>query len=107
MAKASTVWGIDVGQCALKAVKLHRAGEDVTVEAFDIIEHEKNRQWKASAHDRLAASCDAPCPATRRPCAKTVPRPLWPVLASVANRRRTAEADSRRDPLPSSCAAGP
>ena len=41
MAKASAVWGIDIGQCALKAVKLHRVGEEVAVEAFDIIEHEK------------------------------------------------------------------
>ena len=41
MAKARMAWGIDVGQCALKAVKLVDYGEegDVQVEAFEIIEH--------------------------------------------------------------------
>ena len=41
MAKARMAWGIDVGQCALKAVKLVDYGDDgdVQVEAFEIIEH--------------------------------------------------------------------
>jgi len=42
MAVRNAVWGIDVGQCALKAVKL-RPAEDgrVEIEAFDYIEHPK------------------------------------------------------------------
>ena len=39
MAKAKTVWGIDLGQCALKALKLGTIEGEVQVEAFDIIEH--------------------------------------------------------------------
>ena len=43
MAKARAVWGIDIGQCALKAVKLSfDAKEDKAVlEAFDFVEHPK------------------------------------------------------------------
>jgi type IV pilus assembly protein PilM len=42
MAAANAVWGIDIGQCALKALKLRSAG-DGKVEAvgFDLIEHAK------------------------------------------------------------------
>ncbi len=39
MASPKTVWGIDIGKCALKALKLRNAGGDIQVEAFDIIEH--------------------------------------------------------------------
>ena len=40
MASTQAVWGIDVGQAALKAIKLHRAGEDgVELLAYDVIEH--------------------------------------------------------------------
>ena len=39
MATVDTVWGIDIGQCALKALKLRDIGEQLQVEAFDIIEH--------------------------------------------------------------------
>lgn len=41
MATAKTVWGIDIGQCALKALKLSGSNGEVQVEAFDIIEHPK------------------------------------------------------------------
>jgi type IV pilus assembly protein PilM len=41
MATAKTVWGIDIGQCALKALKLRNADGELQVEAFDIIEHPK------------------------------------------------------------------
>ena len=41
MATAKAVWGIDIGQCALKALKLSGANGEVQVEAFDIIEHPK------------------------------------------------------------------
>lgn len=39
MAAPNSVWGIDVGQCALKAVKLGAIDEQVQVEAFEVIEH--------------------------------------------------------------------
>jgi len=42
MAAGNAVWGIDIGQCALKAVKLRPAEEGkVEVLAFDVIEHAK------------------------------------------------------------------
>jgi type IV pilus assembly protein PilM len=42
MATANAVWGIEVGQCALKAVKLRPAEEGkVELLAFDLIEHPK------------------------------------------------------------------
>jgi len=39
MATHRACWGIDVGQCALKAVKMRQAGERVEVLAFDIVDH--------------------------------------------------------------------
>jgi len=43
MARAKTAWGIDIGQCALKALKLvdYADGSDPQVEAFEIIEHQQ------------------------------------------------------------------
>lgn len=43
MAKSDTVWGIDLGQCALKALRgrLHEDGKRVIAEAFDFIEYPK------------------------------------------------------------------
>jgi len=42
MAAGNAVWGIDIGQCALKALKLRLAGEgQVEAVAFDLIEHPK------------------------------------------------------------------
>src|SRR5215475_3051731 len=43
MAKAGSVWGIDLGQCALKALRCRAGDEDGTViaEAFDYIEYPK------------------------------------------------------------------
>lgn len=40
MAK-NTCWGIDVGQCALKAIKLRLSGGEVEAVSFDVIEHAK------------------------------------------------------------------
>ena len=43
MAKSNAVWGIDIGQCALKALRC-RAGDEagtVTADAFDYIEYPK------------------------------------------------------------------
>jgi type IV pilus assembly protein PilM len=39
MASGKSVWGIDIGQCALKALKLRETNGEVQAEAFDIIEH--------------------------------------------------------------------
>ncbi len=41
MAGAQGAWGIDVGVSSLKAIKLRRDGDRVTVEAFEVIEHDK------------------------------------------------------------------
>ncbi len=41
MAKPKTVWGIDIGQCALKALKLSSVDGEIHLEAFDVIEHPK------------------------------------------------------------------
>src|SRR6185369_7152325 len=40
MASARFAWGIDIGNRALKAVKLVREGDQLKVDDFDIIEHE-------------------------------------------------------------------
>jgi type IV pilus assembly protein PilM len=39
MATSKSAWGIDLGQCALKALKLGRSDEGVSVEACDVVEH--------------------------------------------------------------------
>ncbi|MGD8453767.1 MAG: type IV pilus assembly protein PilM [Phycisphaerae bacterium] len=42
MAAGNAVWGIDVGQCSLKALKLRNVGDGkVEAVAFDVIEHPK------------------------------------------------------------------
>ncbi len=43
MAKTGAVWGIDIGQCALKALRCSANEDDkkITVEAFDYIEYPK------------------------------------------------------------------
>src|SRR5437879_5845184 len=41
MAVTTGVWGIDVGQCALKALRLEVIEGQVTATAFDYVEHPK------------------------------------------------------------------
>jgi type IV pilus assembly protein PilM len=41
MPSTKTVWGIDVGQCALKAIKLQWRDNKLRALAFDVIEHAK------------------------------------------------------------------
>ena len=41
MAISKACWGIDVGQCALKALKLRQSGGQVEAISFDVIEHAK------------------------------------------------------------------
>lgn len=47
------VWGIDVGQCSLKAIKLQQAGEQVEMLAFDVVEHETVLSQAASNSTEL------------------------------------------------------
>jgi len=39
MARAKTVWGIDIGQCALKALKLRDVQGQLEVEEFEVVTH--------------------------------------------------------------------
>ncbi len=39
MARAKTVWGIDIGQCALKALKLRDVQGQLEVEDFEVVQH--------------------------------------------------------------------
>jgi type IV pilus assembly protein PilM len=41
MAKELGVWGIDLGQCALKAIRLQEVDGQLTATAFDYVEHPK------------------------------------------------------------------
>ena len=41
MATPRFAWGIDIGNRALKAVKLVRDGESFRIDDFDVIEHEQ------------------------------------------------------------------
>ena len=41
MAKTVGVWGIDIGQCALKAMRCTLEGDQVVADAFDYIEYPK------------------------------------------------------------------
>src|ERR671935_2143025 len=41
MAIQPGVWGIDIGQCALKALRLELVEDKVTATAFDYVEHPK------------------------------------------------------------------
>ena len=41
MAGVLTIWGIDLGRCALKAIKLRAADDNVEILAYDHIEHAK------------------------------------------------------------------
>ena len=41
MANQPGVWGIDLGQCALKALRVELIDDQVTATAFDYVEHPK------------------------------------------------------------------
>jgi type IV pilus assembly protein PilM len=53
MAAAKSVWGIDIGQCALKALKLRNLDGEIRVEAFDIIEHPQILSQAEGDRDQL------------------------------------------------------
>ncbi|MEW6251087.1 MAG: type IV pilus assembly protein PilM [Planctomycetota bacterium] len=57
MPSGNAVWGIDVGQCALKALKLRPAGDGkVEAVAFDVIEHPKILSQPDADRDELIKS---------------------------------------------------
>ncbi|MEM9645341.1 MAG: pilus assembly protein PilM, partial [Planctomycetota bacterium] len=41
MAGSGSVWGIEIGQSALKALRCSKVGDDIVAEAFDYIEYPK------------------------------------------------------------------
>ena len=41
MAKNTSVWGIDIGQCALKAMRCTQQGDQLVADAVDYIEYPK------------------------------------------------------------------
>ena len=56
MAKSDAVWGIDIGQCALKALKCrsHEKDDDrIVIEAFDYIEYPKILSQPEAEPDEL------------------------------------------------------
>ena len=60
MATAQTVWGIDLGRCALKAIKLRLADNDkVEIVAHDYIEHAKIlSQPDADRHELISSALE-------------------------------------------------
>jgi len=55
MAKGKGVWGIEIGQSALKALRCHLDGDDVVADAFDYIEYPKIlSQPEANAEELIA-----------------------------------------------------
>ncbi len=53
MATGKSVWGIDIGQCALKALKLREVNGRFQADAFDIIEHPKILSQPDADSDQL------------------------------------------------------
>lgn len=53
MAKGISVWGIDIGQCALKALRCSKQGNEVVAEAFDYIEYPKMLSQPESEPEKL------------------------------------------------------
>jgi type IV pilus assembly protein PilM len=56
MAKENSAWGIDIGQCALKAVKLQQLGDQLEAVAFDIVEHPQILSDPEANRDELIRS---------------------------------------------------
>lgn len=56
MASARSAWGIDIGNRALKAVKLVREGDQLRVDDFEIIEHETVLSNSGDNRDSLIQS---------------------------------------------------
>jgi len=60
MANTQAVWGIDLGRCALKAIKLRVGADDkVEIVACDYIEHEQDlTQAEGKRHELIAAALE-------------------------------------------------
>jgi len=59
MATAKSAWGIDIGQCGLKALKLREVEGALEVEAFDVVEHEKIlSEPDADRHDLIRTALE-------------------------------------------------
>jgi type IV pilus assembly protein PilM len=59
MAGEKAVWGIDIGQCALKALKLQLEADEVEAVAFDIVEHPKPlSQGERGGQDLIAQALE-------------------------------------------------
>ncbi|MGC9454798.1 MAG: type IV pilus assembly protein PilM [Phycisphaerae bacterium] len=56
MAKPTGVWGVDIGQCALKAMLLREGEEGLRVEAFDVIEHSEILSQAETDRDEIIRS---------------------------------------------------
>ena len=102
MAKSSAVWGIDIGRCALKALRCRMDGDAVVADGFDYIEYPKlltpARGRRPAAGERSARA--VPLAQQReggqgRDLASRANR-AWPVISS---RRRSM---SKRSPTSSS-----
>ena len=55
MASSAAIWGIEIGQCAVKAVKLRASDEGAEVSAFDVVEHDKVLSAPDANRDELIA----------------------------------------------------
>ena len=53
MAKSNAVWGIDIGQCALKALRCTNEGDEIVADAFDYIEYPKILSQPEAEPDKL------------------------------------------------------
>ena len=62
MANPRFAWGIDIGNRALKAIKLVRDGDGLRVDDFDVIEHET--VLSNSGDNRETLHPDRPRPAS-------------------------------------------
>ena len=53
MAKSNAVWGSDIGQCALKALRCTKDGDEIVAEGFDYIEYPKILSQPEAEPDKL------------------------------------------------------
>ena len=59
MAKGKGVWGIEIGQSALKALRCHVSGDEIVADAFDYIEYPKIlSQPEANAEELIAEAIE-------------------------------------------------
>src|SRR5438477_7682759 len=59
MAIEAGVWGIDLGQCALKALRVQNSDGQVTATAFDYVEHPRNLSQPAADPVQLTREAHA------------------------------------------------